>query len=94
MDELAPLGTGVATDRFMTAPLPKPGPGSEGTATAEVASLQGCGSLSKSIGDVPPISLIPQPASAVGGIQLQTCIHRVEGVWWQQGAPTACCQLT
>lgn len=58
MDELAPLRTGAATDRVMTAPLPKPGPGCEGTATAVVASLQGCGSLSKSMGDVPLLSLI------------------------------------
>lgn len=79
MGELAPLGTGAAGDGVTAAPVPKPGPGSEGTATAVVASLQGCGSLSKSVGDAPPIS---QPASAMGGIQLQSCIHGVQGVWW------------
>lgn len=76
MGELAPLGIGAAGDGVTTAPVPKPGPGSEGTATAVAASLQGCGSLSKSGGDAPPIA---QPASAMGGIQLRSCIHRVDG---------------
>lgn len=58
MGELALLGIGAARDGVTTAPVPRPGPGSEGTATAVIASLQGWGFLSKSVGDVPPISCL------------------------------------
>lgn len=76
MDEPAPLEIGAARDRVMTAPVPRPGPGSEGITTAVAASLQGCGSLSKSVEEVPPIS---QPASAMGGVQLQSCTMEWRG---------------
>lgn len=79
MGELVLLETGAVGDGVTTAPVTKPGPGSEGTATAVVVSLKGRGSLSKS--NAPPISPMPQSASAMGVIQLQGCIHGMEGVW-------------